>query len=498
MLARSSRNLLLKGVSASMLSRSAARLALPRLVAPVRSARTFASCTAIRNSAENTTFRSDGEGSNGGKYVHSQRLDYLLSDTKGPNQKALIKQLSDDEVVHLTIVINTRNRWKPAHPDFTLPRYDREDTGEDARASLKCAEYLYNVFSFPTLQHLQRFNKEVAEFAATKAKLVNAVMLFDARSRTLTVGLPSYVGIEVPYPASENEDKLKALFAEYRAQGTSDEQKRDIAKQLRSYIVANGFKKSCHIFNLFLRALSETVQKATLEEVIRKKTSFSEEVIPGPRNAKFEESVPADVRTKATGNVARKASDPLQKERKKGGKAAKGPAKAPAAKKAEPNLADRLRADDPKLPEAGTFVAEDGDAHKPSKGVDALEEHMPFPKPTAEEMGINKPIETSADNPKLPEAGTFVAQDGDAHKPSKGVDALQEHVPFPTPTAEEMGIKKPAETSADDPKLPEAGTFVAQDGGAHKPSTGVDALEEHVPFPKPTAEEMGIKKPTET
>ncbi len=84
---------------------------------------------------------------------------------------------------------------------------------------------------------------------------------------------------------------------------------------------------------------------------------------------------------------------------------------------------------------------------------------------------------------------------------------MQEHVPFPKPSAEEMGIKKPtdgrspasAETwSADDPKLPEAGTFVAQDGDVHKPSEGVDSLQEHVPFPKPTADEMGIKKPTES
>ena len=200
-----------------------------------------------------------------------------------------------------------------------------------------------------------------------------------------------------------------------------------------------------------------------------------------------------------------------------------------------------MKADDPKLPEAGTFVAQDGDAHKPSKGVDALQEHVPFPKPSAEEMGIDKPstrmnggankpqrfsklVESlrqrhagtaEADDPKLPEAGTFVAPNGDAHKPSEGVDKLQEHVPFPTPSAKEMGIEKPstdmwsagpspvpsekAETlKADDPKLPEAGTFVAQDGDAHKPSEGVDKLEEHVPFPKPSAEEMGIKKPTET
>ncbi|CDS01129.1 uncharacterized protein SPSC_01585 [Sporisorium scitamineum] len=445
MLARSSRRLLTSEVLTSGLSRPTARLA--GLVAPFRAARTFSSCTTIRNSAENATFKPDGEASDSGKKLSNfHRLEYLLHESSAPDQKALIEQLSDDNVARLSIVVNTRNRWKPAEPGFTLPRTDRPDADEGAHSEVKRAEYLYKTFSFPTLQHLHRFNREVAEFLDVKARIVNPVLLFDSRSRTITIGLPSYVGIEVPYPANVNSDKIKNLLAEYRSNRTSTEQKCEIVNQVRSYVIANGFKKSCHVLNLFLNSLYEVMRKATLEEVINKETTFAADVIPPPRSGKLEDSVLVDAGTKATGNIARKASDTWQRERRKGGTGSKSAAGASSPKRSEPNMADRLKADHPKLPEAGTFVAQDGDTHKPSKGVDALEEHVPFPKPTAEEMGIKKPSETSADDPKLLEAGTFVAQDGNVHEPSKGVDALEEHVPFPKPAAEEMEVKKPTET----------------------------------------------------
>ncbi|TKY87666.1 hypothetical protein EX895_003247 [Sporisorium graminicola] len=394
MLPRSSRRLLVSKPVASGLSRPTARLALTRFVSPAQAARPFSSSGTIRNTAENVTFLPNGEAVDGGKFSHFHRLEYLLSETSAPDQKALIEQLSDDDVSHLSIVVNTRNRWRPADPGFTLPRTDRTDTGEDTWSTIRCAEYLYNTFSFPTLQHLQRFNKEVAEFLDTRARKVNPVLLFDSRSRSLTIGLPSYVGIEVPYPANVNSEKIKGLLAEYRGRETSTEQKREIANELRSYVIANGFKKSCHVLHMFLFSLYEVVQKATLEEIIGKKTSFAAEVIPPPRSGRVEDSVPVDVGNKGTGSIARRASDTWRRERRKGGKTGMGPSGASPTRRSEPNLADRLKADDPKLPDAGTFVAQDGDNHEASKGVDALEEHVPFPKPTADEMGIKKPTET--------------------------------------------------------------------------------------------------------
>ena len=68
------------------------------------------------------------------------------------------------------------------------------------------------------------------------------------------------------------------------------------------------------------------------------------------------------------------------------------PLAAPRRKRKNSSLAGKLRADDPKLPEAGTFVAQDGDVHKPDAD-EALEEHVPFPKPSPEEMGMKKPTE---------------------------------------------------------------------------------------------------------
>ncbi len=190
-----------------------------------------------------------------------------------------------------------------------------------------------------------------------------------------------------------------------------------------------------------------------------------------------------------------------------------------------PASTGRRQADDPALPEAGIFVAQDGDVHKGNTAeADGLQNHVPFPTPSAEEMGIKKPNAPvsgsqsspskklasafsddawDAANPALPEAGTFVAPDGNPDRGNtKEADGLQDHVPFPTPSAEEMGIKKPASPDswdADNPALPKQGPFVAADGDVHKgKGKEADGLQEHVPFLTPSAEEMGIKKPNET
>lgn len=425
-----------------------------------------------------------------------------------PSQESLIEQLSDDQLAHLPLVISSGSMWGRLDSSVSLPRRARLYQSGDNRTS--CAEYLYNTFTFDTQKRLKRFNREIAQ-KLERWGSVHPVMLVDPSSRTLTIGMPSHIGLESPQRGKEHVDKIVALLDRFRLHGRSTEEKKKIARQLRSHVIPNGFRGAYHAFGIYVFDLYDRVKKMPIEEV---ETSFTSAANGGGR---LEQSVRGDAGSESR-NVAQRAFNNRSRERRRDGKSENRPARAtddsPRGKKG--NLAARLSPDDPRLPEAGTFVASDGDVHKPEKGVDALQDHVPFPKPSAEEMGIKRPTEAtgsktpetlSPDDPKLPEAGTFVAQDGDAHKPSKGVDALQEHVPFPTPSAGEMGIKKPtdsrssgsAETwSADDPKLPEAGTFVAQDGDAHKPSEGVDSLQEHVPFPKPTADEMGIKKPTES
>ena len=116
--------------------------------------------------------------------------------------------------------------------------------------------------------------------------------------------------------------------------------------------------------------------------------------------------------------------DFVKKERRKNSKGNKGTASSKPflPRKEQSSMADRLRPDNPKLPEA---------------------------RASADEMGIKKPVdvnEVKPDDPSLPEADTFAAQDREAHKPSDDVQDLKEHVPFPTPIAEELGIKKPTES----------------------------------------------------
>ncbi|EST05714.1 hypothetical protein PSEUBRA_004726 [Kalmanozyma brasiliensis GHG001] len=536
MLARSSRSLIGSTWSAAGVARPSARLALPSIVSQLPLRRTFASSPTTRNSAAESE-KSSNDHADAKEVSKFNRLEYILREQVEPTHESMITQLEDDHLSHLPLVVSSGSKWAPLPAGFSLPRRDRAYKHNDPLSARIGAEYVYNTFNFPTTQHLKRFNAELASTLTHKARNVQPVTFSNPASRTFTMGLPSFVGLEPPYPVNKNVSLVLKLLNEYRLRGTSAEHKQRIAEELRKYVVPHGFKRTVHIFSLYVLELFEALRNASEQEAADK-VSFG---LIGDG----EQAMPA---RKATNPVKGFGALPGPGQEGSKGKRERTPRRKSEGER-KPNLADRLRADDPRLPEAGTFVAQDGGAIQSNDGVDGLQEHVPFPTPSAEEMGIKKPTDTgtgslSADDPKLPEAGTFVAQDGEAHKPSKGVDDLQEHVPFPTPSAHEMGMNKPTDDlwsagspttpqapesappqqasesvhvpqehsrpaaadndvnsadlwSADNPKLPEAGTFVAQDGDAHKPSEGVDSLEEHVPFPKPTAEEMGIKKPTE-
>ncbi|SNX83696.1 uncharacterized protein MEPE_02403 [Melanopsichium pennsylvanicum] len=430
------------------------------------------------------------------EFPHLRRLEHVFTETPGPSQASIIPKIDDARLVNLSLVIKANKQWQPAPAGFPLPQRDRADNGEEA---YKFAEYVYNTFSFESMPHLKLFHRTVAEKLESRHRTIDPVLLLDSRSRTLTIGLPSSIGIQPPFPAKDNTQMVLDLLNKYRSESSSEHDKAAAIKEIKKYVVPNGFKSSINMFSLYVFTLYESVRAARISDIQKRLVKFG----PSGDIKRDEEGVSEDRRSMKSqnrrGEVSKNQS--RSKENADGGKV-------------ESKAADRLRsfrngvklsADDPKLPEAGTFVAQDGDKHRPSEGVDNLQDYVPFPIPTAQEMGINKPTETGADiwfasNPKSPEATTFVAEDGDHHKHSEGVQNLQEHVP----SAEEVGINKPTQTggaetpSADNPRLPEAGTFVAPDGDKHKLSQGVDDLAEHVPFPNPTAEEMGIRKPTET
>lgn len=453
MIARTSTGSIARASLSFAIAQASIRTALPCGVPVLQAARSFRSCCIVQESAKSATFLPESESNSEGNISHLSRLEYLLKEPMAPSQESLVAQLSDKDIDQLPLVVGGGDKWKLADPAFTFPRRERSvDSNGTTLSAAGNGEYLYNTFSLPTLTHLKRFHKEVADIFDTKARTVNPVILLDSRSRSLAIGLPSHIGLEPPNPAKQNRDVIVKLLEQSRSNEASEEQKRQAAQKLRSHVTTHGFRKQAKHLTHLLFSLYDAVRNASLEEVTRKTTPFIASAMPPARNSStVEDSVPVDVSSQATLSIAQRASNTWQKERRKAGKANKDQARTPArsSSKKQTSIADRLRADDPKLPEAGTFVAQDGDAHKSSDGVDALQEHVPFPTPTAKEMGIEKPSETSRlspDNPKLPEAGTFVAEDGDAHRPSRGVDGLQEHVPFPKPTADEMGIKKPTET----------------------------------------------------
>lgn len=446
MFVRSSTRLLAVSCSAR-LATVTPRSATPCIVAQVLCRRSYASRTVPRRSAESSTFlpeSQDEEDSNASPFL---RLEHMREEGLEPSQKSLIAKLSDEDIAHLPIVISSRKKWRPAEPGFTLPRRQRHiSSDEDARSASEVGEYLYNTFHFPTKHHLKRFHRELGHLLHGKAKGVDPIVLVDSRSVSVAIGLPTHIGLEPPFPAKQNIDVIMDLLNEYRSSQASEEDRRRAVQKLRTHVVEHGFRRQNHQVMFLIFSLFAAVRNASVSEVNSASTQFAISAMPPARDVKVEDSVPVDVSSEHTRGVAQRASGTWQKERRRDGKRDKAPAK---SKSPTSGLAYRLRPDDPKLPEAGTFVAQDGDAHRSSDGVDSLQEHVPFPTPTAKEMGIKKPTEpdaSSPDDPKLPEAGTFVAPDGDAHKPSKGVDDLQENVPFPKPSADEMGIKKPTET----------------------------------------------------
>ena len=543
MLARTSGRVLARSSLSAGLSRPLVRLAVPCLTRNVSALRGFTSSTAALNTAE-----TDPSASEEKTYRHFGRIEYMGKEDHQPSQLSLIEQITDEQIGRLPLIISSNgDQWKLAEPGVPLPFRNRPELAQEKLSPHEFANFVYSVFSFPSVDHLKRFNQEVGQVLQTHYRVVQTVLLMDPRSRTLTVGLPSFIGLEPPFPAKANRERIRELVIQCRAPNTPQEQKKAIIRELRNYVKPYGFKYRGHVLSKWLFSAYEAIRQASPEQIftgfdlpqrpnnvearghVDGESSASQSIAQrASKNWKIDRSQPNGNRERRKRNESNRNNKLESQDKARSASAADAPRTKKSfaerlAKRVEANNAS-LPADNPSLPEAGTFVAQDGDAHKPSQGdADSLEEHVPFPKPSAEEMGIKKPdvgtptrsqweaTAKQADDPSLPEAGTFVAQDGDAHKPSKeDGDALEEHVPFPKPTAKEMGIKKPdvwtstppkpeaAAKEADDPSLPEAGTFVAQDGDAYKPSKkDGDALEEHVPFPKPSAEELGIKKPTD-
>lgn len=345
----------------------------------------------------------------------------MLSEPTESNQTTLVSKLQDDQLSFLPLVIRANNFWQPPPPGFPLPRRENPSLLTDPATAHLCAEFLYNSFYFPSARHLRRFHRELLSTLQGKFRKVEPVILLDPGSRTLTIGLPSHVGIQPPYPAKENGNKVREMLEKYRSEQTSEQEKKDIAKKLRSYAIPHGFRNSCHAMSFYLPTLFGSLRNVAEEEIGAVKFSNmgtlegSTRGSAGGEDAKsadgVEDSVPVDVGSNATKGIANKASKEWRRDRRN--KQLKGAAK-PATKKQE-NMADRLRSETARVADAEPPVTSEGE-------------------------------ELKADDPRLPEAGTFVAQDGDKHKENKGVDALEEHVPFPKPTAEEMGIKKPTET----------------------------------------------------
>lgn len=430
-------------------SRSAfsTRSATPSLV------RTLASSTPASNSE-------DGPRRKSQTYSHFSKLEYMLSE-RTISQRRIAEGISDDELHYLPLVIEAGGVWRPSSQAFPLPRRAGRGTAEDGDLpAYKLGEYVYNVFPLPADPHLKRFNQEVAKvFADWEGKTTSPVLLLDSKSCTLTVGIPSHIGLQPPFPAKDNWMLVRDLLVEYRDNTTSAERKGEIAARLRTMVIPNGLRRTPHQVAMRLAKIYSAVRQLSIEDVLKRVP------LTGTRSG-VEESVPVDIGSSSTRIIAEDASKTWSSERKK--KPHPGRTRDPVEKARraalppkEPKVSNRFAArlskrlgansvasaDDPSLPEAGTFVAQDGDVHKPSQGdADGVEDHVPFQQPTKDEMG-GTGTDKAADNPSLPEAGTFVAPDGDAHKgrDSEG-DKLEERVPFPKPSADEMGIKKPTES----------------------------------------------------
>ncbi|KAJ1570915.1 hypothetical protein NDA11_005613 [Ustilago hordei] len=507
--------------------RSVARLAAPGLVRTTPAVRSFASAAPALNRDNSERHRSAPP--EGDEYSSTHRLNYLLAERLDPSQELIIRQMRDSEIDHLPLVFESDKQWQLLDKPFTFPRRDRSEMQEGSKAYFAAGDYVYNTFHFSSVYHLKRFNREIAEVLETKARLVVPIGFFDVRSRTYTVGLPAYIGIRPPYPSAENSKRIIKLIDEYRSKGTPTEAKKAIMNELRTYIIPRGFRKLTWVYSRYLIKLYESLRKVTSEQIladeVRFRTNGELDSEPAPQHKDHAAQSP---KKRPEKNEKAKPADGLQADNPRlpeadifvapDGDAHKGgkdealkdhvPFPKPSAEemgmkreggspRRSPEPAKNLQADDSKLPEAGTFVAPDGDAHKVDSG-EKLEDRVPFPQQSAEKMWNPKPVlsqaeRLQADDPKLPEAGTFVAPNGDAHK-ADGGEKLEDRVPFPQQSAEEMWNPKPVSSQADDPKLPEAGTFVAPDGDAHKVDGG-EKLEDRVPFPQQSAEEMWNPKP---
>lgn len=348
-----------------------ARTALPCLVGSPLRLRNFTSSTVrFKLNKDEPGPKDFSQGS------HFQRIEYVLSETPEPTQEDLIAQLQDEQISHLPLVVRSGNRWRiAADTGLTLPRRDRSDIDSSPYA---CGEYVYNTFHLPTIQHLKRFNAEIAEKLLGKGKPTQPVLLLDPRSLTLTIGLPAHVGIEPPYPAKKNSQMVSSWLQQYRDEASTDEQKKALMRKLRKYVIPHGFKRTYHIFSIYVVQLFESMRTKQLEQLQGGQAAASD-------SSRIEENIPVDVGSSSTRAVAQEASEAWQAQRKDG---ERGDGDA-----SSPGLAERLREYNAKLPEAETFVAQDGDAHKADGEGETLEEHVPVPTPSAEEMGMKKPTE---------------------------------------------------------------------------------------------------------
>ena len=347
-------------------SRLAARLGVPAVVRVAPATRSL-STSAVHSNED--TFRRANAPVEEARSI--EFINYLLEQPVETSHEALVEGLTDVEIASLPLVI-TNKMWGPLRSPFTLPRRLEVAQSEEGDRPLKNAEFVYRTFKVDTILHLKRLNTEIAAQVEIEGKhrSLSPVMLIDPQSRTLTVGLPAYVGIQAPYPARDNAEQVIAKLREYRAESTSADKKKEIANEIRALVVPRGFTFHYTRFSRYLNSLWESVRSLDQNQLFNKEIRFD-----------------------GRGNVVdASATDAAPKPPVV--RRSRNPDAAPRQRR-DRSLADKLRADDPKLPEAGTFVAQDGDVHKPDAD-EALEEHVPFPKPTPEEMGVKKPTEPSS------------------------------------------------------------------------------------------------------
>ncbi|PWZ01759.1 hypothetical protein BCV70DRAFT_199190 [Testicularia cyperi] len=309
--------------------------------------RSFCVSAKTLNDAEPQVSTDTSNASSDKKRVETDPFRYLMRESSLPEAPpSSASELADEQLSFLPVVYPAlaSGHWRLPPADVTLPQVlDNRRSKSMIPETYQLAYWAYRSFDFKTAFFVRKFSVAVNTVLDEKFIRVKPIILTSVADNRVVVGLPCQPGLKIEGPGKDAGRAIVDLIKRSRELEEGHPEATTAAHKFREIYTGYGFLTTVQKFNLEVHNIFRAIRE--------QEKNFKQNSAASP------------IRT------------PRTERRYAGHKTADATTKSP---------------DDPSLPEAGTFVAQDGDS-KSAEQDESLADHVPFPTPSAEEMGENKP-----------------------------------------------------------------------------------------------------------